>query len=332
MARTVGAAFDDFRANYVDLDPEEVKTARRSRDFLVEQIYKIPDDDPTFPWLTKERILFGSFARRTKICPLDDIDIMIQMHGGGGYEVQDNWERYLFKVNPATMPSPVRYLVDDTGYINSNRVLLKFRNALADMPFYEKAEINKRGEAVTLTLRSYPWTFDIVPTFGVTDQITPVVYYLIPNGSGQWKRTDPRRDDRRLTAVNQKHDELAIPTIRMLKYWNRRSQIPTMMSYWLETIALSVFEELSESMKIDRLGLCWFFIHGECKVAQPCPDPKGLGPDLDADVDLKTKAKLVQGFRRAAEISVCALDYELNKQDHAQAIIEWQKLFGPEFK
>lgn len=332
MARTVEAAFQDFRATYVDLDPEQVKTARRSRDFLIDRIYGLPDDDPSFPWLTRDRVLFGSFARRTKIQPLDDIDIMIEMHGGGGYEVRDSGDCYLVRVDPGAMRNPVRHLVDDAGYINSNRVLLKFKNGLATLPHYEKSEINKRGEAVTVTPSSYTWTFDIVPAFGVTDGVTPLVHYLIPNGSGHWKRTDPRRDDQRITTVNQQHDGLVIPTIRLLKYWNRRSQMPTMMSYWLETIALSVFEERSESMGLHRVGLCQFFVYGQSKVSESCPDPKGLGPNLDADVDLDTKTRIIEGFQRAADISVCALKYEFEKGDHAGAIAEWQKLFGPEFQ
>lgn len=332
MQRTVESAFDDFRASYVDLDPDEVKTARSSRDFLVDQIYGIPDGDPTFPWLTNQRVLFGSFARRTKIRPLDDIDIMIQMHGGGGYEVQDMGDQYLVRANPGAMQSPVRYFVDNDGYINSNRVLLKFKSGLGTLPHYKKSEINKRGEAVALTPSSYPWTFDIVPTFGVTDNVTPLIYYLIPNGGGHWKRTDPRRDDDRVTPINQQHNGLTVPTIRLLKYWNRRSQMPTMMSYWLETIALSVFEERTDSMKLIRMGLCQFFLYGQDKVTQPCPDPKGLGPNLDTNIDADTKIKIVEDFRRATDISLCALDYEFNKNDHAKAIAEWQKLFGPEFE
>ena len=38
MAKTVNGAFDEFRQNYVDLDPKKVASARCSRDNLLENI------------------------------------------------------------------------------------------------------------------------------------------------------------------------------------------------------------------------------------------------------------------------------------------------------
>lgn len=49
---TTAQAFDQFRRNLVDLDPDEVGKARRSRDYLQEQIIKIARDDPDFPQVT----------------------------------------------------------------------------------------------------------------------------------------------------------------------------------------------------------------------------------------------------------------------------------------
>lgn len=329
MAYTVNAAFKEFRKEMVDLDSDEEDTARSSRDFLFEQIFKLPDEDSTFPWLTDRRIFFGSFARRTKIQPLDDIDIMVVMHGGGGFEVDHPWEPYRCKVAPGTMESPVKNLTDDEGFINSNRVLLKFRDSLNNIPHYEKAELHKRGEAVTLKLRSYPWNFDIVPTFGVKDEYNPLKYFVIPDGERHWKRTDPRRDDKRVTQINQKHNGLVLPTIRLIKYWNRKTQFPTMMSYWLETIALNLFEEL-ESIQLLQLGIWQFFVKAPQYVRNRCPDSKNLGPDLDEDVDMETKLKIARRMMQAAEISLKALEYEL-KNDHKNAILCWQKIFGIEF-
>jgi hypothetical protein len=330
MALTVKAAFEEFRKDTIDLDSDETETARKSRDFLLEQIFKLPEENAGFPWLTDRRLFFGSFARKTKIQPLDDIDLMIVMHGGGGYEQQVPWDRYQCRVDPGSMESPVRYLTDDDGCISSNRVLFKFRDVLADVPHYEKAELHKSGEAVTLKLRSYLWNFDIVPTFGVTDGQNPCVYFLIPDGKGNWKRTDPRRDDERVTKVNQKHDGLVLPIIRMLKYWNRRSQCPTMMSYWLETIALSVFEE-SEPVQLLQLGILSFFVSAMSKVQGSCPDPKGLGPDLDKEVDAETRQKIVAALEKAAQSSLSGLKYELEEKDHKLAISEWRKVFRVAF-
>ena len=84
MASTVNSAFDEFMKNTVNLDSAETKKARGSRDWLLEQIHDFPEAEGNFPDLYSDYdIYFGSFARRTKIRPLDDIDIMVCLSGKG---------------------------------------------------------------------------------------------------------------------------------------------------------------------------------------------------------------------------------------------------------
>jgi hypothetical protein len=84
MAKTVVEAFNKFMADTVNLDPDRTKKARGSRDWLVGQIGAFPDDDTKFPNIyTEKNIFYGSFSRRTKKRPLDDIDIMICLKADG---------------------------------------------------------------------------------------------------------------------------------------------------------------------------------------------------------------------------------------------------------
>lgn len=83
MSYTVDISFNAFRANTVDLDSEEVKRARASRDYLVGQINILANNDGTFPRLAGYYKPFGSFARSTKIRPLDDIDLLLACNGKG---------------------------------------------------------------------------------------------------------------------------------------------------------------------------------------------------------------------------------------------------------
>lgn len=74
MVRTVNEAFNVFVIDYVNLDSDETKLARNSRDWLLSQIYSFPYKDDKFPRLYSQKdIFFGSFARRTKKRELDDI-------------------------------------------------------------------------------------------------------------------------------------------------------------------------------------------------------------------------------------------------------------------
>ena len=78
---TTAHAFDQFRQNQVDLNPEKAKKARRSRDYLEEQLVELKNDEADFPPLTGEFKPFGSFARRTKVRPLDDVDMLAMLNG-----------------------------------------------------------------------------------------------------------------------------------------------------------------------------------------------------------------------------------------------------------
>ena len=81
MATTVNAAFSQFLRESVNIDSTVSKTARASRDWLVNQINAIPARDRLFPALNENiHIHYGSFARRTKIRELDDLDMIIAQH------------------------------------------------------------------------------------------------------------------------------------------------------------------------------------------------------------------------------------------------------------
>ena len=111
------------------------------------------------------------------------------------------------------------------------------------MPQYSKSEINRNLEAATLQLSTYDWNFDIVPCFiTVVDESINRNYYIIPDGYGNWKKTDPRRDRDKVSKVNQAHDGNILNVIRAVKYWNRRPIMPSMGSYLIETMIVYYYE------------------------------------------------------------------------------------------
>ena len=78
MASTVNTAFTEFLRDTVNLDADQTKDARSSRDWLIGQTNRLPDRFSDFPFLVDDYHLnYGSFARRTKIQPLNDIDLLI---------------------------------------------------------------------------------------------------------------------------------------------------------------------------------------------------------------------------------------------------------------
>ena len=84
MAYTVNSSFEDFMRDSVNLDPERTTKARTSRNWLVHQIEELANNGKIPPLYNgTNHIFFGSFARNTKIRPLDDIDIMIMFDAQG---------------------------------------------------------------------------------------------------------------------------------------------------------------------------------------------------------------------------------------------------------
>ena len=78
---TAAQAFEDFRRHKVDLISSKVKKARQSRVYLQEQLTAAKNDDPDFPRIADSFMPFGSFARKTKVRPLDDVDLLVMLNG-----------------------------------------------------------------------------------------------------------------------------------------------------------------------------------------------------------------------------------------------------------
>ncbi|WP_110514553.1 hypothetical protein [Herpetosiphon llansteffanensis] len=327
MAYTVWGSFDYFRSNYVDLGSKNTQTARSSRDYLQGQIKTLDGTYPGFPKLLGTFMGFGSFARRTKILPLDDIDFFVIIKSSNTTEsLRPEGHVWLYIEDTS---SPLYQYRDDFGYVNSTKILHKIRDGLSTVSIYGKADLKKNMQAVTLKLSSYSWNFDIVPAVEVHNLSGKITHYLIPSGHGEWIRTDPRRDAEFVTTVNKSHSSLFLPTMRLLKYWNKRVHKPTLSSYYFETLVLNIFQYAS-SITSYQSAIKYFFDNLSTRLLFPCPDPKGLGSNLDETVSLETKMKINSAAIDDANNARLAMYHE-GQNNHQEAISYWQKIFGLEF-
>jgi Second Messenger Oligonucleotide or Dinucleotide Synthetase domain len=326
-AKSVNSAFEKFSKNVVDLDPEEVVIARKSRKWLVQQIESFPETIDNFPsiYLAENDVQMGSFSRRTKTRPLDDIDFLVVFSAQGS-----TYYEPIFGGIHINVPENAKTLRElcDGDQLNSRKLLNKLKSSLSDVHQYEKADIHRNQEAVTLKLKSYTWNFDIVPAFITAPDSEGRNYYLIPDGNGKWKKTDPRIDSKRTTEINQRHDGKLLKIIRMIKYWNKNGSMPSISSYLLENISLNYFEGLTE-IKSTQEALRDFFIYLKNAIYFPCMDPKGIQGDLN-QLDYSTKWKVSNAAKQAAEHAQNAISYEIDN-DHESAIDEWKKVFGSKF-
>ncbi|MCL2284616.1 MAG: hypothetical protein FWC26_14980 [Fibromonadales bacterium] len=331
MATTVNYAFEEFMNEKVNLSEIDTETAKISREHLIETIHSFSGRNGFYNLANRYDSNFGSFSRKTKIRPLDDIDIIIGLAGRNVSFDCHQWNDIRMKINIATDP-----LYDSTdqvfsnGYLNSNMVKNQFKKMLGNVSKYYKADIHSQGAAVTLELLSYDWVFDIVPAF-YTDSCNGKNGYLIPNGKGNWKFTNPDIEQERITRVNKKHNGNVLNTIRLVKYWNKRAQIPTMSSYVLETMIVDYFDKLLGKIPQwieQRFGDVLCFIANN--IYLPIFDSKGI----EGNINTLTWDEMVKIQNRAksdCEKAYFAIYTETMEKNQQKAINIWRGIFGEEF-
>ena len=324
MATTVDDAFRDFMRDKVNLVTSTTSTARTSRDNLIRNIEGFSGEEDFFNIYSDRNLLFGSFGRNTKIRELDDIDLMICISADGSRTYSDDSDCIHITGNDDDRRNGL--MIDGTSYLNSTKVINRFVSKLSDLSDYEKAVLHKNHEAATLKMKSYTWNFDIVPCFYTTGG-----FYLIPDGKGNWKKTDPRIDNNRTITINQKHNGKLLNLIRLVKYWNNRKVTLKMNSYMLECMILNRYEmlETPNHWWID-LQFRDTLKYLSTAIFARVDDPKRMQGDLNT-FSWEERKKIGDALSIAHEKAVEAIDFEVNKMDQKNAITKWQEVLGTAF-
>lgn len=319
-----------FIKDNINLDPEVTKKARSSRDFLHEQLVDLPTKATNFPRLypNKETFNYGSFSRRTKIRPLDDIDFLLLFAADG---TTYSHEGDTIKMTPPSTAEDLYRLRDDYGYLNSRKLLNKIRDNINKISQYKKSDIHSHKEAVTLNLSSYDWTFDIVPAFKTTEESDGRSYYLIPDGNGHWKKTDPRIDQNRVTNMNTSIDYDVLEFIRIIKYCNKTHSSLKLSSYLIENIVLDYYEnDEGKTWVTRRFQLKGFFKYLKKAIWNPVMDPKGLQGDLN-NLNFSKKLSVEAKANECMNAVEAAIAYE-DAEEYENADKKWRIVFGDEYE
>lgn len=325
MSSTVNEAFSNFNKEYVNLDPERTKVARGSRDWLFKQLIGLQDKFSDFPKLYQDmHVNFGSFSRNTKIGELDDIDLMLTFSAEGTtYDTISYGKEYILR--PPESATKLRSRCNDDKTLNSIKVVNMLVNALAEVEQYASSEIHRVQEAATLQLNSYEWCYDIVPAF-----YTDTGYYLIPDGQGRWKATDPRVDHERVTRINSMHGGKLLQVIRTLKYWNRRAMMTTIPPYFFENMILNYFEQAAPISEYIDFALRDFWNYLQTGIHYDVSDPKKFQVNLNTLTHEERRGiaeKAAEAHKKANE----AIRIETQDHNQASAIRKWAELFGDDF-
>lgn len=321
MPKTVNSAFRDFLDDEVNLEPDQNRRARNSRDYLLTNIAEFGKEADFFDLYSGFNLYYGSFARKTKKKPLDDIDLMIGF-SGRGYSYQKEDDHYLISIQDKDREYGC---ADDKGYLNSRKVIELLKGRLYQISNYQKAEMHRNMQAITLQLSSYPWNFDIVPCF-----YTDTDFYLIPNGDGNWEKTDPRIDNDRTTRLNQKFGGHLLELIRLVKYFNSRKLTVTIPSYLLEVIILDYYDDqqFNGTWRIDD-NLKLVFGEIAIKILGSVVDPKGIQGNINT-LEWEDRFKISKFFDKIADEAKNAVLQRIIGNEQA-AIELWGGIFGDDF-
>lgn len=331
MPKNINSAFSSFMKDFVNLDSDRTSIARSSRNWLIDQINLIESKNDDFPVLYKDKnIFFGSFARNTKIRELDDIDLMVCLKANG-----TTYNEYSTYTDNIELNVPNSYTIlkglchDNSNRLNSTKVINRFKKYIDSVPQYSSAETHKNMEALTLKLSSYEWNFDIVPCFLTSENSQGKSYYVIPDGKGYWKKTDPRIDRDNITTLNQSLDGNLLNVIRLVKYWNRKKSIGINSSYLLETMIINIYNQpnvtCSKWVDIEFLKVLNSL---KLSIYNIVDDPKGIQGNLNT-YSYSEKCKISNNISKYCTLSSEASNYESSNIE--ECFKKWTDVLGDDF-
>ena len=239
-----------------------------------------------------DSFLSGSYSRSTMIAPLSEADIDI-------FIVLD--PKYYDGTTPAALLDRVK------------RALLK--------TYTKTPDISRNGQAVTITFTDF--VVDVVPAFNRKGG-----GYLIPNSQkNEWLSTNPKTHVTISSKANTDHNGDLIPTIKMVKCWNREIS-RYFHSFHLEVLAWDVFNNVPISDFSS--GVHYFFDKSRALVPQKNLDPAGYRGDVGGYLNQGTARDGVSRLDTALNRARKAEEFAKNGRTQA-AIDEWRKVFGNRF-
>lgn len=273
---TVSRALQRLHDEQARIPQSQISAGAKSHQYIADVLKNRRRRDPNFPWVI-ETMLSGSYIRKTKPAPLDDIDMLVILDGNGLVEYSGGilTGGLVRGVEPG---SPVLGIKDAFEFICSSRLLDRFRRAIAET--YPSSKVRKDGQAINIRFGSgigldvVP-CFEIIPTGGLRE------YFYIPAGqAGGWISTNPRMDREYSDALNTYHNNFLRPTVRLVKLWNNEQNAGRLQSYHIEVLVWRAFGTQAPVIDLED-GLDRFFNFGPASVLAECADPTGIGGPID---------------------------------------------------
>ena len=281
------------------------------------------------PWLLDyKEFLSGSYIRHTKITPLDDVDLMFPLDGTGLSVTSGGVQRSDVVEGSGTTGSPILTSAYDNadGHKSSIKVLNAFKAVLDS--YYDRSEVKRNGQAINIWLSTYGMGLDIVPCFHVMPLFGQDVYYIPVGGGGSnWMKTNPKLAQEMLdkdAAQSWLNGNLK-PVIMFMKYWNREKNYSRLESYHVECMVWDFFKYTP--MHGYASAVTSFLAASADRIAGACPDPTGIGSNIDDYLTDDARQKSKEAATDASEWAGFANTY--SALGNVEKALEcWSHVFG----
>jgi hypothetical protein len=281
---TVAEAFEQFKSELELPDREQDKAAaaqKAIREHVSSHLF------------IADSFLTGSYARFTKITPLNDVDVVFVRNTG--------------RVGLATYGGILPGLALD-------EVAEAVRKA-----YPSTAWIQKQSRSVNVQIAGIQFGFDLIPAW-LRD---PNGFWIPDADTGSWIATDPEGHAQILTEANKQCDNKLKPIIKMAKHWSRNNH-DLLRSFHIELICRAIF--LNNPITTWRFAVARFLLELSNFVGRPMMDPIYGQSRVDGVLSVKETADLLSRCSYDAQNAIDALDLEAAGKD-AEAITKWRSIF-----
>ena len=240
-----------------------------------------------------------------------------------------SWDNIL--INPSAESPAQQECKDKCGKLDSNMVLGKVKKKLKEICDLRVNDVIKNGEAITVNYKSKDWSFDIVPCFFTKPESDERTYYLIPNGAGAWKKTDPRIDNKRVKALVEKNGTIILDAIRLFKYWNKNAKVVTLDGYVAESLLLDYYESSNEKCtKFVDVEFIRLLAYVRDNIVKDIYDPKKIQGNIN-NLDYWQRQSVKQKVETIYGKAIDAFNAETKEKNGRKSINIWRDIFGGEF-
>ena len=284
---TVGTSFDTFR-KALEIDPDTVDTAKDLHERARARLAGLPGHQRSF--------LSGSYGRRTRLNPLNDIDIVVVVS-----------DTSVWKDDPETAIRAAGEIV---------------------RPEFPECRIRMGAHAAKVMPKDPPIAgvhLDVVVArkgpWGTVLEISerePIA---------KWRLSDPEAHAAALSKANEAWCMRLVPLVKQVKHWNRTTTGDGLKSFHVEALVLKVFAGAGDISDAEMVAK--FFRDASTSILTLTANP--AVPDGYVDEGMTKEERQAHATRLGKASAKAQAAITAAKTDEAAAEDIWYSLFGDPF-